>query len=144
VVSGAESSRRSRSTSRVPEPPYTEGMARRDRTRKAAEKPAVMAAGVGGHPSDERQRAGPQPPEGLAANGLGDTTGSDHATVPRSQDEVEIVRRATEVLGINHVGRWMRSKIPSLGNQTPYALMQTEDGRRQVERVLLKIEHGVY
>jgi uncharacterized protein (DUF2384 family) len=59
-------------------------------------------------------------------------------------DEAEMVRRATEVLGIDHVARWMQSKIPSLGNQTPYALLQTEDGRRQVERVLLKIEHGVY
>jgi uncharacterized protein (DUF2384 family) len=55
-----------------------------------------------------------------------------------------MVRRATEVLGVNHVGRWMRSQIPSLGNQTPYALIQTEHGRKQVERVLLKIEHGVY
>ena len=55
-----------------------------------------------------------------------------------------MVRRATEVLGMDHVARWMRSNIPSLGNQTPYALMQTEEGRLQVERVLLKIEHGVY
>lgn len=61
-----------------------------------------------------------------------------------SQDEIAMVRRATEVLGIDHVARWMRSSIPSLGNQTPYTLMKTEDGRNQVERVLLKIEHGVY
>lgn len=55
-----------------------------------------------------------------------------------------MVRRATEVLGINYVAGWMRSKIPSLGNQTPYTLLKTEEGRKQVERVLLKIEHGVY
>ena len=55
-----------------------------------------------------------------------------------------MVRRATEVLGIDHVARWMRSRIPSLGNQTPYTLIKTEDGRSQVERVLHKIEHGVY
>ncbi|MFN0102531.1 MAG: antitoxin Xre/MbcA/ParS toxin-binding domain-containing protein [Bryobacteraceae bacterium] len=67
--------------------------------------------------------------------------GADH---PRSRNEVEMVRKATEVLGANQVARWMRSEIPSLGNQTPYALMQTEDGRRRVERVLLKIGHGVY
>jgi len=60
------------------------------------------------------------------------------------QDEIAIVRRATEVLGIGHVARWMRSRIPSLGNQTPYVLIKTEDGRSQVERVLCKIEHGVY
>ena len=29
-----------------------------------------------------------------------------------------MVRRATEVLGIEHVARWMKSRIPSLGNQT--------------------------
>ncbi len=60
------------------------------------------------------------------------------------QDEIAIVRRATEVLGIDHVARWMRSRIPSLGNQTPYILIKTEDGRSQVERVLHKMEHGVY
>lgn len=59
-------------------------------------------------------------------------------------DEIAMVRRATEVLGIDHVARWMRRKIPSLGNQTPYTLIKTEDGRSQVERVLCKIEHGVY
>ncbi len=63
---------------------------------------------------------------------------------PESEDEVAIVRRATEVLGIAHVARWMQSNIPSLGNQTPYALIQTEEGCNQVLRVLLKIEHGVY
>jgi uncharacterized protein (DUF2384 family) len=45
---------------------------------------------------------------------------------------------------VDHVARWMQTNIPSLGNQTPYTLLKTEDGRRQVERVLLKIEHGVY
>lgn len=61
-----------------------------------------------------------------------------------SQDEVAMVRRASEVLGVDHVAHWMRSRIPSLSDQTPYSLMKTEDGRNQVERVLLKIEHGVY
>jgi hypothetical protein len=65
-------------------------------------------------------------------------------TEPVSEDGVALVRRATEVLGVAHVARWMQSKIPSLGGQTPYDLIQTEDGRRQVGRVLLKIEHGVY
>ncbi len=93
-------------------------MAPRDQAKKAIKKPAVMTATAGSRAND------------VAAT--------------QSQDEVEIVRRATEVLGINHVSRWMQSKIPSLGNHTPYVLMQTEDGRKQVERVLLKIEHGVY
>lgn len=61
-----------------------------------------------------------------------------------SRDEVDLVRRATDVLGMDHVARWMKSSIPSLNNQSPYVLMQTAEGRAQVERVLLKIEHGVY
>jgi uncharacterized protein (DUF2384 family) len=68
---------------------------------------------------------------------------SDTCVSP-SQDEIAMVRRAIEVLGIDHVARWMQSRIPSLDNHTPYTLIKTEDGRRQVERVLLKIEHGVY
>ena len=105
-------------------------MARRGRTQKAV-KPAVMAAGA-----TERLHSGAETRE------LADVDSS--AVAVNSQDEVEIVRRATEVLGINHVARWLQSQIPSLNNQTPYALMQTEEGRKQVERVLLRIEHGVY
>ena len=102
----------------------TEGMARRDRHRKAHSTPVdEPAAGYVESP------AGSEP--SLAAS-------------TSSPDAVAMVRRATEVLGIDHVARWIRSNIPSLGNQTPYALMQTEDGRRQVEPVLLKVEHGVY
>jgi uncharacterized protein (DUF2384 family) len=64
--------------------------------------------------------------------------------VSESLDEIAVVRRATDVLGIDRVAQWMRTSIPSLGNQTPYTLMKTEVGRNQIERVLLKIEHGVY
>ena len=99
---------------------------------KRARQPALMAAGAG---------AGSFDGEGASASqSVGDPSG----VAPESDDEVAMVRTATEVLGIDHVARWMQSKIPSLGNQTPYALIQTENGRRQVSRVLLKIEHGVY
>jgi hypothetical protein len=94
-------------------------MGPQDREKKEKERSLATAAGIVEH-------------------------GSLDIVDPQSQDEVEIVRRATEVLGIDHVARWMQSKIPSLGNQTPYVLLQTRDGREQVERVLLKIEHGVY
>lgn len=108
---------------------YNEGMPRRGHEKKVAKQPAVMAAVAG-------QRAYLQSSEGVAD--------SDATETGLSSQEVEMVRRATEVLGVNHVALWMRSRIPSLGDQTPYALIQTQDGRRQVERVLLKIEHGVY
>ena len=82
---------------------------------------------------------GGQIPAAATAGALHPEAGEGH-----SPDAVVMVRRATEVLGIEHVGQWMRSRIPSLDNQTPYALMQTAGGRERVERVLLKIEHGVY
>ena len=68
----------------------------------------------------------------------------DQADAYRSSDEIAMVRRATEVLGLDHVAHWMQSRIPSLGNRTPYALIATKAGRAQVALVLLKIEHGVY
>lgn len=64
--------------------------------------------------------------------------------IPSDPDEAATVRRATEVLGVEHVAQWLRSRIPSLGGKTPYQLLQTEDGRRQIERVLQMIENGVY
>ena len=78
---------------------------------------------------------------GAAAAGAYPESGLEGA---ESHDEIAMVRRATDVLGIDHLARWMRSEIPSLGNRTPYTLIKTQDGRNQVERVLTKIEHGVY
>jgi hypothetical protein len=104
-------------------------MSQRGRSSKAGKGAAVMAAGAGQSRFDAPTTAGDL---------------SEVFEALQSQDEIAMVRRATEVLGIDHVARWMRSRIPSLGNQTPYSLVKTEDGRNQVERVLLKIEHGVY
>lgn len=114
-------------------------MAQRGRT-KPDKRPAVMAAGIGQSPFDEHY--GEFPDSGVTGNS--DVLKPEDTNVYNTQDEIALVRRATEVLGIEHVARWMQSNIPSLGNQTPYALMTTEEGRKRVERVLLKIEHGVY
>ena len=93
-----------------------------------------MAVGAGGLTSEESLQPAP-----------GDMCSEVESDVAlHSHDEVEMVRRATEVLGIDHVGGWMHTRIPSLGNKTPYALIRTASGRQQIERVLLKIEHGVY
>lgn len=103
-------------------------MARRGQSPRTLDDPAVVA-GAGSHD-------------------FGTTGGDPSGPLPifptESLDEAELVRMATECLGVDHVGHWVRSRIPSLGNHTPYELMQTEEGRRQVECVLLKIEHGVY
>jgi hypothetical protein len=105
---------------------------------KAARREQAMAAGAGQSRSDQSRSSGL--PAVTAAGGPAEAD-SDFS---HSMDEIAMVRRATEVLGMDHVAQWMRSSIPSLGNQTPYSLIKTADGRGQVERVLLKIEHGVY
>lgn len=69
-------------------------MACREPANKASEEPAVIADAD-----------------------FGDSAKSRPVSAIQSEDEMEMVRRANEVLGINHVGRWMRSRIPSLGNE---------------------------
>lgn len=112
---------------------YNKSMGQRG-SSKTARPPAVLAAGAGQSRIDESQHSAQSPVS---------PAGGPSESHPE-QDEIAMVRRATEVLGIDHVARWMRSRIPSLGNQTPYTLIKTEDGRSQIERALHKIEHGVY
>jgi hypothetical protein len=116
------------------QPVYNKCVAERD-SPKAAKEPVVMTAGAGQSGFGESQPSGRR---SVIAEGPSESDAFD------SQDEIAIVRRATEVLGIHHVANWLQSRIPSLDNQIPYTLIKTEDGRSQVERVLLKIEHGVY
>ena len=58
--------------------------------------------------------------------------------------EVELVRKAAAILGVEQMVRWMKMQIPSLNNQTPLSLMATPEGRDEVERALGRIEHGVF
>jgi hypothetical protein len=59
--------------------------------------------------------------------------------------EVDLVARALSVLGSpKQLGTWMKTALPSLRGQTPYSLMNSEEGRKQVEVVLGRIEHGIY
>src|SRR3982751_6191905 len=57
--------------------------------------------------------------------------------------EVELVKRAAEILGVEQMVRWMKLRIPSLNYHTPLSLMATPEGRAEVERALGRIEHGV-
>jgi putative toxin-antitoxin system antitoxin component (TIGR02293 family) len=51
---------------------------------------------------------------------------------------------ATEVLEDAEAARdWLRSPRLGLADRTPLALMTTEAGSREVEALLLRIEHGV-
>ena len=58
---------------------------------------------------------------------------------------VALIQRALTILGSPHeLSRWMQTAVPSLNGQTPYSMLQTEEGQKQVETVLGRIEHGIY
>jgi uncharacterized protein (DUF2384 family) len=42
------------------------------------------------------------------------------------------------------LAEWIQTPVPALNGHTPYTLMQSEEGRKQVDAVLGRIEHGVY
>jgi len=59
--------------------------------------------------------------------------------------EADLIQKALAVIGSpERLAEWMRSSIPALHGQTPYSLMDSADGRKQVGIVLGRIEQGVY
>jgi putative toxin-antitoxin system antitoxin component (TIGR02293 family) len=56
-----------------------------------------------------------------------------------------MVAQAKEVLGdLNKARHWLTHPNRALGGESPLALLDTDVGARQVEEVLLRIEHGMY
>lgn len=51
---------------------------------------------------------------------------------------------AAEILGKSETKNWLYKKIPSLGNEVPLSLLDTEVGHRLVTQALLQIKYGVY
>jgi len=52
---------------------------------------------------------------------------------------------ASEVLGSLEKARlWLQRENQALAGQSPFRLLDTEIGERQVEEVLLRISHGIY
>lgn len=62
----------------------------------------------------------------------------------RTAPEIDLVQRAADVLGPKRVAEWMQTSIASLGGRTPYSLLGSKQGRKRVDAVLGRIEHGVY
>jgi hypothetical protein len=59
--------------------------------------------------------------------------------------EADLIQKALTVIGSPEgLAEWMQTWIPALRGRTPYSLMDSDDGRKQVEIVLGRIEHGVY
>lgn len=57
---------------------------------------------------------------------------------------VSIVKIGQEILGNQEVKSWLYRTIPSLGDQIPMDLLDTEVGHRLVEQALLQIKYGIY
>ena len=62
-----------------------------------------------------------------------------------SSPSVELLLKALRIAGSTQkLAEWIQTPVPALNGETPYALMQSEEGRKQVNAVLSRIEHGVY
>jgi putative toxin-antitoxin system antitoxin component (TIGR02293 family) len=57
---------------------------------------------------------------------------------------ISVTELAAEILGEEESRQWLYQSIPSLGNEIPIDLLDTEAGHRLVESALLQIRHGVY
>jgi putative toxin-antitoxin system antitoxin component (TIGR02293 family) len=56
-----------------------------------------------------------------------------------------VAARAEDVLGgQERAGAWLRGAVRALGGVRPLDLLDTDLGAQQVERILGRIEHGVY
>ena len=55
-----------------------------------------------------------------------------------------VIQNAQEILGLDEARQWLNRKIPSLNEQIPIDLLDTEAGHRLVEQALLQIKYGIY
>ncbi len=57
----------------------------------------------------------------------------------------DVIARAIEVLGTKSKAlRWLRSPVPGLDNHRPLDVIDTTEGRQQVENILGRIESGIF
>jgi putative toxin-antitoxin system antitoxin component (TIGR02293 family) len=96
---------------------------------------------------------------GVSTERLTDVVGISPSTLSRrrkrgrfDKDESErilrvarIALRAAEVLGgPENARKWLTEPARALGGERPLAFADTEPGAREVERLLIRLEHGVY
>ena len=96
---------------------------------------------------------------GVASSELSRVVGIAPSTLSRrrerghfDKDESERLLRvarlaayAAEVLdGVENMRTWMTEPARALGGETPFDFADTEPGAREVERLLIRLEHGVY
>jgi putative toxin-antitoxin system antitoxin component (TIGR02293 family) len=96
---------------------------------------------------------------GVSTEQLTDVVGISPSTLSRrrkrgrfDKDESErilrvarIALRAAEVLGgPENARKWLTEPARALGGEKPLEFADTEPGAREVERLLIRLEHGVY
>jgi hypothetical protein len=65
--------------------------------------------------------------------------------LPEDRDpEIDLIERVVDTIGFPRVIEWLQAPVPSLRGRTPYSLMASEEGRKEVETVLGQIEHGIF
>lgn len=72
--------------------------------------------------------------------------------VPLKLDESERVARLMRLISVavstleskDYAREWLQRPLRELGGRTPLQLAETEPGSREVERVLGRIEHGIF
>lgn len=57
---------------------------------------------------------------------------------------ISVIDTASQILGNVEAKAWVNRAIPSLGNEIPLSLLDTEAGHRLVVQALLQIKHGLY
>ncbi len=56
----------------------------------------------------------------------------------------EVLLHAVDTFGNEErANRWLNEEIPALRLRTPISLLDSEDGRQQVDAVLTRIDYGV-
>jgi hypothetical protein len=79
----------------------------------------------------------------LTANEAADRPSARRKREPSA--EVELLLKALRIAGsTQRLAEWVQTPIPALNGHTPYQLIQSEQGRKEVDAVLGRIEHGVY
>lgn len=57
---------------------------------------------------------------------------------------ISVLAMASDILGKVEAKKWLYRNVPSLGNEVPLNLLDTEVGHRLVEQTLLQIKYGMY
>lgn len=69
----------------------------------------------------------------------------DPATSERLVRLATLYARAGEIIGDTHLAQqWMQTPRETFGGTTPLLMAETELGAREVEDLLLRVEHGVF